>query len=154
MYNNDFFKLNHCVTRKRTRRIPPCVTKDKLKLKKAHIETRVTTKSEVLEGDPKRTNLIESSLYDTTPIHCISIVSEDLKWVTKEKECFNIDTSKVKILRFLRMNYINNNEMGGVDISNNIGNYYRIYIWLSNRKWKWYILFWAVGVILMNSYTI
>ena len=57
------------------------------------------------------------------------MVSEDLKWVIKEKEFFNIETGKVKILIFLCMNYINkyNNEMGGAGIADNIRNYYRIY---------------------------
>ena len=37
------------------------------------------------------------------------------------------------------MNYIRkyNNEMGGDGINDNVRNYYRIYIWLRNRKWWW-----------------
>ena len=54
------------------------------------------------------------------------------------------------------MNYTkkHNNEMGGVGIADNIRNYYRIYIWVRNRKWWWYILFWDVGVIPTNEYII
>ena len=33
-------------------------------------------------------------------------------------------------------------------------NYYRIYLWVRNRKWRWYILFWDVSVTLENLYTI
>ena len=38
-----------------------------------------------MEGDPKRTNLTEVSIYDTTPVHYIIMVSKDLKWSVKEK---------------------------------------------------------------------
>ena len=44
--------------------------------------------------------------------------------------------------------------MGGVCISDNLRKYYRLYFGLSNRKWWWYILFWAVGTILTNGYII
>ena len=48
-----------------------------------------------MEGYTKRTNLIEAIMYDTTPVHYISMVSEQLKWVLKDKECFNVETGKV-----------------------------------------------------------
>ena len=59
-------------------------------------------------------------------------------------------------LRFLCMYYIYKyiNELGGVGIADNIRSYYRIIVWVRNRKLWWYILFWAVGVILANSYII
>ena len=77
------------------RGIPPCVTQEELKSNKAHIDTRRTEKEAVPEGDPKCTNLIEDIMYDTTPVHYISIISEELKWFVKEKECFNSDIGKV-----------------------------------------------------------
>ena len=80
------------------RGIPTRVTQKELKSKNAHIDTRGTSKEEVTEGYPKRTNLIEASMYDTTPVHYITMVSEELKWVVKEKECFNVDTGKVRNL--------------------------------------------------------
>ena len=72
-----------------------------------------------MEGYPKRTNIIEDIIYDTKHVHYISMVSEELKWVVKQKECFNVETGKVKTLIFLRMNCIKkyNNKMGGVSIS-------------------------------------
>ena len=41
------------------------------------------------------TNQIEASVYDTKPVHCISMVSEELKWSANKKEWFNIDTDQV-----------------------------------------------------------
>ena len=75
---------------------PTSVTQEELKSKKAHIDNRGTSKEEVTEGDTKCTNLIEASMYDTTHVHYISMVSEELKWVVNEKECFNVETGPVK----------------------------------------------------------
>ena len=58
------------------RGIPSRVTQEELKSKKAHIEIRGISKEAVTEGDPKRTNLVEASMYDTTPVHYISVFSE------------------------------------------------------------------------------
>ena len=70
-------KLLTCgVTREGMRGIPPRVTLEELRSKKANIETKGTSKEAVTEGNPKRTNCIEAIMYDTTPVHCISMVSE------------------------------------------------------------------------------
>ena len=111
------------------RRIPPQITQEELKSNKAHIDTRRTSNESVMEGDPKFTNLIESIMYDTTPVHYIIMVSEELKWVVKEKYFFNVGTGKVKKWRSLCMNFTKkyNNKMGYVGIADNPRNYYRIY---------------------------
>ena len=68
--------LTHGVRRKVIRGIPTCVTKEELKSKKSHIDTRGISKESVIEGDPKYANLIEASIYDNTPAQYISMVSE------------------------------------------------------------------------------
>ena len=78
------------------RGIPSRVTKEGLNPKKSWIETRGTSKDAVTEGDPKITNLIEARMYDTRLVHCMSMVLEQLKWVVKEKQCFDFETGKVK----------------------------------------------------------
>ena len=91
-----------------------------------------------MEGYPKRTNIIEDSIYDTTHVHYISMVSEYLKWVIKEKECFNLYTGEVLKFILLRMKCTNkyNNKIGGVGIVDNSRNYYRIYfrVFLSSSR--------------------
>ena len=67
------------------RGIQPCVTQEELNSKKAQIDTRWESKSAVMEGDPKFTNLIEASVYNTKLFHCISMVSEDSNWLVKYK---------------------------------------------------------------------
>ena len=75
------------VTRKVMRDIPSCVTQEVLRSKKAYIETRGTAKEEVMEGDPKCTRLVEASIYYNKLVYYTSMVSEELNWVVKEKEC-------------------------------------------------------------------
>ena len=55
------------------------------------------------------------------------------------------------------MNKINdyNNNMGHVDISYQLQNEYRFNRWIRNCKWWWWsLLFWALGVMLVNAYVI
>ena len=51
------------------------------------------------------------------------------------------------------MNYSNkyNNEIGDVKISDELRNYYMKSFGVSNRKWRWYILFWDVVDVLKNA---
>ena len=76
--------------------VPTRVTQEELNSKKVQSETRGTSKEAFMEGDPKCNNFIEASMYDTTHVHYTSMVLEQLKWVVKEKDCFNADTGKVK----------------------------------------------------------
>ena len=77
------------------RGVPPHVTQEELKSKNAQIETRGASEESVTDGDPKHTNLIEAIMYDTMLVHYTRMVSEELKWVVQEKECFNVETGKV-----------------------------------------------------------
>ena len=42
--------------------------------------------------------------------------------------------------------------MGNIDIADQLRLNYCMDHWLCNREWWWSILFWALGVILTNSY--
>ena len=52
------------------------------------------------------------------------------------------------------MCYINdyNHQMGDVDVADQLRKNYRFDHWLRKRKWWWYIMFWDIGVILVNAY--
>ena len=86
-----------------------------------------TVKAAVLVGDPGCPNLIASSVYDTKPVNYLSMVSDKIEWVVKSKPVFNVKTNETKDLQFLRLNQINkyNNEMGGVDIADQLRGVYR-----------------------------
>ena len=67
-------------------------------------------------GDPDCPNLIASFVHDTKPVHYLSMVSDCIKWIVKERKVFNVDTNQVEKLQFMRLNQINeyNNGMGDV----------------------------------------
>ena len=69
---------------------------------------------------------------------------------------YNVETGLKEVLKFLRMCYIHtyNKEMGDVDIADQLRNTYRFDHWMRKRKWWWSIFFWAIGVILVNSYIV
>ena len=44
--------------------------------------------------------------------------------------------------------------MGDVDIADQLRNNYWFDHCLRKRKWWWYIMFWAIGVIFVNAYIV
>ena len=76
------------------RKIPGCVLQEKQKPQKKQLEVRGTKKSAILKGEPKCPDLIATSVYDTKPVHYLSMSSEELKWVVCEKDVYNIETGK------------------------------------------------------------
>ena len=115
---------------------------------------RSTVKTAILMGDSQCISLIASSVYDTKPVHYLSTASIEIKWFTKDKLVYNINTGKKKSLQFLRLNQINtyNNSMGDVDQVDQVRGSYRFNTWIKNRKWWWSLYFWDVGVTLTNAY--
>ena len=67
---------------------------------------------------------------------------------------YNVDTGRVETVEFLRLNTINsyNEEMGNVDVADQLRGSYRCDIGVRNREWWWSLWFWALGVMLVNSY--
>ena len=67
---------------------------------------------------------------------------------------YNVDTGKVEALKFLRLNQIGkyNNEMGDVDVDNQLRGLYRLDHWVRNSKLWWSMLFWYMGLLLINAY--
>ena len=42
--------------------------------------------------------------------------------------------------------------MGGVDIADQLRNYYHFDHWTRLHKWWWPIFFWSIGILLVNLY--
>lgn len=82
-------------------------------------------------------DLDTTSVYDTKPVHFLSMVCKYLKWVLEEKIVYNVDTGINEKMKFLRMCYIYtyNHEMGDVDIPDQYQNVYRFDHWMRRRKW-------------------
>ena len=117
---------------------------------------RGTVKAAVLEGDPSCPQLVATSVYDAKPVHFLSMVSTSIEWIVKTRSVFNVETGRTELMCFLRLNHIDdyNNGMGHVDVSDQLRNHYRFDRWLRQRKWWWSIMFWAIGVILVNAYVV
>ena len=124
--------------------------------KKDQLKVRGTVKAAVLVGDPDCPNLIASSVYDTKPVHYLSMASDSIKWIVKERKVFNVDTNQIEKLQFMRLNQINeyNNGMGDVDLADQLRGVYRLDTWVRNRKWWWSMLFWYIGVLSTNAYKV
>ena len=153
-FNHKFKVLCHGVTRKGMCGIPSSVKQEEVKNCKEQIRVRGTVKSAILEGDPSCPNLVAASVYDTKPVQMLSMTCKELKWNRQEKPVYNVDTGQVELINFLRLNTINfyNEDMGNVDVADQLRGIYRCDIGVSNRKWWWSIWFWVLGVMLVNSY--
>ena len=83
---------------------------------------RGTGKAAVLEGDRSCPNLLASSVYNTKPVHYLSIATDKLQRTEVSKPVYNVDSGEVEYLRILRMNTIHkyNTEMGGVDLADQL----------------------------------
>jgi len=142
------------VVRKGGRGLPPAIFQEEVKNPKEVQQVRGTVKVAVLKGDPGCPDLIAASVYDTKPVHFMSMAAELIQWVRKQRLVFNPDTGSMETMRFLRLNINNdyNFGMGGVDIADQLRNYYRMDHWLRMTKWWWSIFLWGMGVQMVNAY--
>ena len=69
----------HGVTRKGMRGIPSCVKQEEIKSREGQLQVRGTVKAAVLVGDDDCPDLVASSVYDTKPVHFLSIVCDSIK---------------------------------------------------------------------------
>ena len=60
----------------------------------------------VIRGDKECPDLVDSSIYDTNPVHFLSMVCTKIKWLEKIRKVYNVDTIMIKTMKFLRMNNI------------------------------------------------
>ena len=113
-----------------------------------------TVKAAVLQGDPDVSDLVAVSYYDQKPVHFLLTICKTIKWVQCEKPVFCVETEQVENMKFLRLNINDdyNHDMGGCDIADQLHNYYRFDHWMRKRKWWWSFFFWAIGVLLVNTY--
>ena len=124
--------------------------KDKTELERA----RGTVKGARLTGDPLCPDLVAVSVYDTKPVHFLSMTCDEVKWIRKTRKVF--DKAKKKMVKgdFLRLNINDeyNNGMGGVDIADQLRGYYRFDKWQRTFKWWHSVFWWSFQVLMVNSY--
>ena len=107
-------------------------------------------KAAVFDGDPDVPNFAAFSYYDQKPVHFLSTICESIHWIQCQKQVYCSETQQLEMLNFLRLNANNdyNHDMGGVDIADQLRNYYRFDHWKRKRKWWWSIFFWELGCSL------
>jgi Transposase IS4 len=72
------------VTRKSGRGLPASVLQEEEKNKNKQEALRGTVKVSVLKGDPDWPAMVAASVYDTKPVHFLSMMCELIQWVVKE----------------------------------------------------------------------
>ena len=115
-------------TRKSGRGLPRCVLQEE-KTSPAEIHAVCgTVKAAVLVGDEEVPDLVAVSYYNQKPVHFLSTICESIKWIECHKEVYCVKTEQVEMMKFLCLNFNNsyNHDMGGVDIADQLCNYYRI----------------------------
>ncbi|CAB9519576.1 unknown protein [Seminavis robusta] len=155
-YNHERKVLIAGVTRKQGRGIPLSVLQEEVMRKSEQEQVRGTVKVSVLKGDPHCPDLVAASVYDTKPVHFLSMIAPSIQWVKKERQVYNVDSGRVEKMGFLRLNINDdyNNDMGHVDVSDQLRNSYRFDHWLQQWKWWWSIWNWAFGVFLVNAFVV
>jgi hypothetical protein len=154
-FNHPHKVLIAGVTRKGGRGLPASVLQEEEKNKDRQLGVRGTVKAAVLRGDEGCPGLVANSVYDTKPVHFLSMICEEIKWVKKHRLVYNADTGKVETMFFLRLNTNDayNIDMGHTDVSDQYRGVYRFDAgWLRNTKWWMACFEHAFGVLLVNSY--
>ena len=93
-FYHKFKVLCHGVTRKGMCGIPSSVKQEEVKNCKEQIKVKGTVKAAVLEGDPSCPNLVAASVYDTKPVHMLSMTRKEIKWNRQEKPVYNVIQAK------------------------------------------------------------
>ena len=145
----------HGVTRPSLRGIPPAIKQDEVTRKGDLQKVRHTVKAAILKGDEVCNNLVSISIYDTKPVYFLTSATESITWTKKEKQVYDGRTKKTFKMPFYRLNVIDfyNNNMGNVDLADQLRNHYRYdTTWHRNRKWWWSIWWWGFQLLLTNSF--
>ena len=83
-------------TRQWGRGIPACVLQEEVKNCKEQLKVHGTVKAAILVGNPGCPNLIALSVYDTKPVYYLSMISNSIKWIVKERKSLMLTQTKLK----------------------------------------------------------
>ena len=86
---------------------------------KDQLKVRGTVKAAELKGDANCPNLCSVSVYDTKPVHFMTMANDRIEWIKKKRKIYNKDLGKQVDIDFLHINITDdyNYGMGQVDIS-------------------------------------
>jgi hypothetical protein len=105
-------------------------------------------------GDHHCPDLLAASVYDTKPVHFLTMISESIRWMEKERGIFDPTKEEMVGMKFLRLNINDeyNMDMGHVNVADQLRGYYQMDHWQRQYKWWWSIWLWEFGVLLVNAY--
>ena len=135
-YNHTYKIKLHGVTRKGGRGLPMSVIQYELQNRKEQEKVRGTVHACELVGDTNCPSLLAVSVYDTKPVHFLTMAAEKIYWHENKREVYDRTTGRMKEITFLRLNVNNdyNYGMGGADIADQIRGSYRFDHWVRNFK--------------------
>ena len=117
--------------------LPSYVLQEEKTIKKDQMQVCGTVKVAILKGDSNCPDLVATSVYDTKPVHFLSMSCSSIRWIIKSRLVYCVDTQTTELIEFLRLNINDdyNEDMGHVDISDQLRNYYRFDHWMRKTKW-------------------
>ena len=147
--------MTHGVVRVSGRGVPAAVIQKEVSRKEDQEKVRHTVKAAVVKGDSVNSDLLCISIYDTKPVYIMTNACFEIKWIRKGKKIWSKALNKYVNGYFHRLNVIDfyNNNMGNVDLADQLRNYYRYDTqWHRNRKWWWSVFWWAFQLLMTNAY--
>ena len=99
-YTHEKRVMVHGLARKGMRGIPAGVKQEDVKNRKKSIQVRGTVKASVLQDYKECPDLVASSIYNTKPVHFLSTVCTEIKWVKKIRKVYNVGTGLIKTTEF------------------------------------------------------
>mmetsp|Transcript_24190 Transcript_24190/g.55012 ORF Transcript_24190/g.55012 Transcript_24190/m.55012 type:complete len:290 (-) Transcript_24190:221-1090(-) len=146
--------LVHGVARQGGQGVPDCVKQSEHTRHKDAFNIRGTLKAAIIWSVPDLTPIVCTSLYNVKPFYMMSTVAPDATWHKRSMEIFCTFFDKKVQVPFYRLNMANiyNNNMGEVDVGDQLRLVYHFDYWLHNRKWWWSVWFWNMGMLITNSY--
>ena len=153
-YNHPKKVKLHGVTRKSGRGLPSSIMQQEVQNKTEQEKVRGTVLAAKLVGDSKCPSLVAVSVYDTKPVHFLSMKAESIKWEEKSRSVYDRSKGEMAVMKFLRLNINDdyNYGMGGADIADQLRGSYRFDHWLRNYKWWHSIFWWGFQVLMVNAY--
>ena len=88
------------------------------------------------ERFPEKIIISISSVYHTKPVHYLNTVTYKIEWTEIDKDVYNVDSGEVKVLKFPRLDHIDkyNQDMGNIDLADQLRGSYCPDHWIRNRK--------------------
>ena len=148
--------LAHSVARTNGRGLPPSIIQREEKNVKLAESLRGTTKVARLHNLDECLDLFAVSVYDTKPVHILSMAAECVEWIVKEWQVWSASIQQKAMMKYLCLNVIDdyNQHMNSTNIADQLRGNYRPDQWMRQRKWWWACFIWGIGVAGVNAYKI